>query len=200
MSEEKPKRHRRTKKELLAAGYYDRKNGGKNEENNHKKGGFKKSDFEATGEKIGKALKEVATKVEEYTETISKMKTIEEVCEEQLKKAREKGLPNPDFDFRNTYSKGQIIYYVDTNELVGTKKLLELKISSVYPRAIIAYEDMGMAHTIGLEDDEMIFLDRRDAESVYESTVVENKLEEYFQRQKQLANKRRLEDARISNT
>lgn len=125
---------------------------------------------------------------------------MDEICEEQIQRAKDKNLPNPDFDFRNSYSKGQIIYYVETNELVGSKKMLELKISSVYPRAIIAYEDMGMAHTIGIESEDYIFLDPREANTVYESTVVENKLEEYFQRQKQLANKRRLEDARISNT
>lgn len=216
MNEEKPKRHRRTKKELLAAGYYTHQNDGKKDENTHQNDGkqkrirrtkaqliadgyydnkdknkkTKKIDFMALNQKIT----ETKEKSEEIFNSVSKMKTMDEICEEQIQRAKDKNLPNPDFDFRNSYSKGQIIYYVETNELVGTKKMLELKISSVYPRAIIAYEDMGMAHTIGFEDDEMIFLDRRDAESVYESTTVENKLEEYFQRQKQLANKRRREE------
>lgn len=189
----KPKRHRRSKAELLAAGYYDRKNGGKKVQNDRKNGGKKIEDFLVQKKVLEEKGKEVTEKIDTYKESISKMKTMDEICEEQIQRAKDKNLPNPDFDFRNSYSKGQIIYYVETNELVGSKKMLELKISSVYPRAIIAYEDMGMAHTIGLEDDEMIFLDRRDAESVYESMVVENKLEEYFQRQKQLANKRRLE-------
>lgn len=189
----KPKRYRRTRKELEAAGYYDHKNGGKKAQNTHKNSGKKIEDFLVQKKVLEKKGKEVTEKIDAYKESISKMKTMDEICEEQIQKAKDRNLPNPDFDFRNSYSKGQIIYYVETNELVGSKKMLELKISSVYPRAIIAYEDMGMAHTIGFEDDEMIFLDRRDAESVYESTTVENKLEEYFQRQKQLANKRRLE-------
>lgn len=189
----KPKRYRRSKAELEAAGYYDRKNGGKKAQNDRKNCGKKIEDFLAQKKVLEEKGKEVTEKIDAYKESISKMKTMDEICEEQIQKAKDRNLPNPDFDFRNSYSKGQIIYYVETNELVGTKKMLELKISSVYPRAIIAYEDMGMAHTIGFEDDEMIFLDRRDAESVYESTTVENKLEEYFQRQKQLANKRRME-------
>lgn len=189
----KPKRYRRTRQELEAAGYYNRKNGGKKAQNDRKNDGKKIEDFLAQKKVLEEKGKEVTEKIDAYKESINKMKTMDEICEEQIQRAKDKNLPNPDFDFRNTYSKGQIIYYVETNELVGSKKMLELKISSVYPRAIIAYEDMGMAHTIGFEDDEMIFLDRRDAESVYESTTVENKLEEYFQRQKQLANKRRLE-------
>lgn len=215
MSEEKPKRHRRTRKELLAAGYYTHQNDGKKDENTHQNDGKKKRirrtkaqliadgyydnkdknkktkkvDFMALNQKIT----ETKEKSEEIFNSVSKMKTVEEICEEQIQRAKDKGLPNPDFDYRETYSKGQIIYYIETNELCGTKKLLELKISSVYPRAVIAFEDMGMGHTIGIESEEFIFLNRREAESVYNNIVVENKLEEYFQRQKQLANKRKME-------
>jgi hypothetical protein len=72
--------------------------------------------------------------------------------------------------------------------------MLELKISSVYPRAIIAFEDKGMGYTIGWEYADMIYLTHRDCEQAYKDIVVDNKLEEYFQRQKQLANKRRIEE------
>lgn len=211
MSEEKQKRHRRTKAELLAAGYYDKKNNDESTNkpkrvrrtkaqliadgyyDNKKDDKPKKVDFMALSQKISEVKEKTNKIVEDNYKFTSQMKTVEEICEEQIQRAKDKGLPNPDFDYREVYSKGQIIYYIETNELCGTKKLLELKISSVYPRAVIAFEDMGMGHTIGVESEEFIFLDRREAESIYNTIVVENKLEEYFQRQKQLANRRKME-------
>jgi hypothetical protein len=170
------KRHRRTKKEMEEA---------------RKK--LEKT-IEDSKEKYKANLDKVESKIETIRDNLGHMKTIDEVCEEQLQRAKDKGLPNPDFDYRQTYSKGQIIYYILTNELIGSKIMLELKISSVYPRAIIAFEDKGMGYTIGWEDADMIYLTHRDCEQAYKDIVVDNKLEEYFQRQKQLANKRRIEE------
>lgn len=187
---DKPKRHRRTKKELEEAGYYDRKNGGEKVENTHKNSGYKLEDFLSQKQELDKKNQKLT---EDIKENLGRMKTIAEVCEEQIQRAKDKNLPQPDFDYRNSYEKGQIIYYIDVNELIGKKQLLELKISSVYPRAIIAYEDKGMGYTIGYEDEDMIFSTRKEADSVFSNITVENKLEEYFQIQKQLANKRRLE-------
>ena len=201
---DKPKRYRRTKAELEAAGYYKDKSGqndgkkAKNDRQNDDKSIVRKkftvADFEVKKKELENKENEFTTKVEEVKETLSKMKTIDEVCEEQIQRAKDNNLPKPNFDYRQIYSKGQEIYYIEVNELCGTKKMLELTVSSVYPRAVIAYEDRGMAHTIGVEDEEMIYLDRHECESVYNNIIVENKLEEYFQRQKQLANKRRREE------
>ena len=50
-----------------------------------------------------------------------------------------------------------------------------------------------MSHCIGFDESDMIFFTLSECEQVFKNLVVENKLEDYMQRQKQLANKKRLE-------
>ena len=167
----KPKRHRRTKLEMLEA----------------------KRKMEELEAKLRDNVNSATEKVEMTKESVNSMKTMEQICEEQLEKAKRENYPQPDFDYRNDYFKGQSIYYIKVNELCGKKEIIELKISSVYPRLIIGYEDRGMSHCIGFDESDMIFFTLSECEQVFKNLVVENKLEDYMQRQKQLANKRRLE-------
>lgn len=167
----KPKRHRRTKLEMLEA----------------------KKQMEELEAKLRENVDSATEKVETAKESINSMKTMEQICEEQLEKAKRENYPQPDFDYRNDYFKGQSVYYIKVNELCGKKEIIELKISSVYPRLIIGYEDRGMSHCIGFDESDMIFFTLSECEQVFKNLIVENKLEDYMQRQKQLANKKRLE-------
>ena len=108
-----------------------------------------------------------------------KSKTTEEVCEEEMRRAAEKGLPDPDWDFRTMYKRGDKIYYVWINHLTGDKELLELTVRTVYARSMIAHEDKGNSHMIGYTTRDMIFFDRYEAEGYYKSVKV---VAEYGQR------------------
>lgn len=101
--------------------------------------------------------------------------TIEDVAEEEQRKATEKELPDPEFDFREIYHSGDTIYYVWLNNLTGDKSILELKVRTVYARSLVAWEDRGPAHMIGYPSRDWIFWDRREAEAYYKSAKMEAK-------------------------
>ena len=96
-----------------------------------------------------------------------KMITTDEVAEQMIKNAINKHLPEPDFDYRKEYAKGQIIWFLDYNKVCNTVDLLELKINTVYSRVLIAYIDNGEARCIdyGLRD--FIFTTPNEAETMY---------------------------------
>ena len=102
----------------------------------------------------------------------SMSKTTEEVAEEEIKRAHEKGWDEPDFDFRELYRSGDTIYYVYLNHLTGDKELLKLTVRTVYARSLIAWEEKGCARIIGYPSRDWIFLDGREAESYYKTAKV----------------------------
>lgn len=102
----------------------------------------------------------------------SMSKTTEEVAEEEIKRAHEKGWPDPDFDFRELYHSGDTIYYVYLNHLTGDKSLFKLTVRTVYARSLIAWEEKGCAQLIGYPNRDWIFLDGREAESYYRTAKV----------------------------
>ena len=100
-------------------------------------------------------------------------RTTEEVAEDEIRKAKEKGLEEPDFDFRKLYRSGDIIYYVWINYLTGVKELLKLTVRTIYARSLIAWEEKGNAHMISYPTREWIFMDRREAQKAYKDVEVE---------------------------
>lgn len=96
--------------------------------------------------------------------------TFEEFCERDIQRAHEKNLPEPDYDFRNEYVKGQRIYYVNmTTHFVNEKQLLNLTIRTIYPRMIVAVEEKSMCHCIGYNQRHDIFVDYLAAKQRYEA-------------------------------
>lgn len=134
----KKKRHRRTKAEMELA---------RQQQQGEPKKKNKKSDYWDSYE--------------------HKMITTDEVAEQMIKNAINKHLPEPDFDYRKEYAKGQIIWFLDYNKVCNTVDLLELKINTVYSRVLIAYIDNGEARCIdyGLRD--FIFTTPSEAETMY---------------------------------
>ena len=103
------------------------------------------------------------------------MMTNDECAELEKLRAQEKELEEPDFDFRNLYHSGDIIYYVWINYLTGDKQLLKLTVRTVYARSMVAWEEKGCAHMIGYTTRDWIFWDLREAEAYYKSVKVEAK-------------------------
>lgn len=98
------------------------------------------------------------------------MKTVEEVCEEDLKKAHDRNYPDPDFDFRNYYEKGQTVYFVHILAgLIQSKELKKLKIRTIYPRMMVCTEDKACCECIGYSQKDNIYEDLKDAQKAYKT-------------------------------
>lgn len=96
--------------------------------------------------------------------------TVEEICERDLIDAKEKNLPEPDFDFRNEYVKGMKIYYVQVfNGFIKSKDIFPLTIRTVYPRFIVGVLDKGYCVCMGYNERNNIFLKMSDAKYYFEN-------------------------------
>lgn len=95
----------------------------------------------------------------------------EETCENDLKLAKEQNKEEPDFDFRNLYEKGDIVYYVlKTETFVKRKELVKLKLRTIYPRMMVGVEDNNAGcHCIGFKQKDMVFINLIDANAYYDA-------------------------------
>ena len=93
----------------------------------------------------------------------------EEFCAWELEKAKLKGVPDPDFDFRSFYEKGQSIYFVRILQSLGEKEVKKLILRSIYPRMMVGSEEKGACQCIGYNERDQIFLIPRDANAYAQS-------------------------------
>lgn len=96
----------------------------------------------------------------------------EEFCEWELEKAKLKGLPEPDFDFRSYYEKGQIVYFVRIMEALGEKEIKKLYLRTIYPRMMVGSEEKAACQCIGYNERDKVFLTPRDADAYYKTIKV----------------------------
>lgn len=134
-----------------------------------------------------KAEMEAAKASEENTDTVEpeednrpeweKRRAVDhdEFCQWELEKAKLKGLPEPEFDFRNYYEKGQIAYYVRVMPSLGEKEVVKVTLRTIYPRLMVGSEEKGCCHCIGYNDRDKVFLTPRDADIYYKSIKVTSK-------------------------
>ena len=99
----------------------------------------------------------------------------DEFCQWELEKAKLKGVPEPEFDFRNYYEKGQIVYFVLIMEALGEKEVKKLTLRTIYPRMIVGSEEKACCQCIGYNDRDQIFLTPRDANAYYKSIKLTSK-------------------------
>lgn len=93
--------------------------------------------------------------------------TADEFSERLIRQAKEKGDKNWEFDFRKEYMSGQRIYYVEINNLMKSKELLEVQLTTIYSKFMIAYVEQGEAHHISVDDADRIFFHEQDAKECY---------------------------------
>jgi hypothetical protein len=117
-----------------------------------------------------------ALETKEQTSQLGPM-TYEQTCEYDLQKAVEKGLENPDFDFRNYYEKGQTVWFVRILEALGVKRIHKLYLRTIYPRLIVGSEDKAYCQCIGYNERDAIFLTSRDAQAYFDSIEITPKYE-----------------------
>lgn len=101
-----------------------------------------------------------------------KPKNHEEFCELELKKAAERGVENPDFDFRNFYEQGETVYYVSCSERLGEKEIHKVFLRTIYPRMMVGSEEKAGCHCIGYNDRDNVFRDSKTANDYYKSLEV----------------------------
>lgn len=88
----------------------------------------------------------------------------DEFCQWELEKAQLKGLPEPDFDFRNIYEKGDIVFYVRIIELLGEKEVKKVFLRTIYPRMMVGSEEKACCHCIGYNERDRIFRTPKEAD------------------------------------
>lgn len=110
--------------------------------------------------------KEIAKKKREEEKPL----TYEEFCEAQIKKAHEENLENPDYDFRNFYQRGDVIWFVRVNKQKWYGKVMrQLKVRTVYPRMMVTILESGEACCIGYPEKDQIFMYKTDAQNFFDS-------------------------------
>lgn len=98
---------------------------------------------------------------------------------EQLMKEAESEQPketmpvkHPEFDFNDYYEKGQVIFYIKVNRVLGTKDFYSLKIRTIYPNMIVACEEGKAVQCIGYDTKDMIFTSRTVARQEYDKIEI----------------------------
>ena len=102
-------------------------------------------------------------------------KDFEEFCEWEIQKAHYYNKPEPDFDFRNFYEKGQVVYYVRVFEKLGEKEIQKLTLRTVYPRMLIGCLEKGYCQCIGINSRDMVFETHKEALDCYRNIKVISK-------------------------
>lgn len=102
-------------------------------------------------------------------------KDFEEFCEWEIQKAHYYNKPEPDFDFRNFYEKGQVVYYVRVFEKLGEKEIQKLTLRTVYPRMLIGCLEKGYCQCVGISSRDMVFETHKDALDCYRNIKVTSK-------------------------
>lgn len=121
------------------------------------------------GKSTGKN-KKTANEANTEPEQEHHMMTHEEYCEKELREAHEKGFEDPDFDFRNEYFKGQQVYYVRVwRTRIKEKRIIPLKLRTLYPRCLVGCEDKGQCVCMGYQERDQIFTNIVDANNYFES-------------------------------
>lgn len=99
-----------------------------------------------------------------YWDNCPPMKTTDDICREKLQEAIDKNLPDSDFDFREKYQKGNIVYFVEYNKFSNSVDYNKITITTVYPRFVVGFVDNGEAHPFGYSDRNNVFNLPKDAE------------------------------------
>jgi hypothetical protein len=110
--------------------------------------------------------------------------THDEFCELELKKAHDENLENPDFDFRNFYEKGNIVWFVNYSEKLGEKTIHKLYLRTIYPRMMVGSQEKGCCHCIGYKQKDQVFSTSKEADTYFQSLNIVPKYNEKPKRKK----------------
>ena len=109
-------------------------------------------------------------KKESYWDNCPPMKTADDISDEQIQKAIERGDEDAYEDLRTDFERGDIVYLVDYNKFTNTVTQYNLKVYTVYAKACVCRNDGGEGEAIcfNLKDSkECVFKDPREAHKYY---------------------------------
>lgn len=115
-------------------------------------------------------MKEEAEQKESYWDNCPPMKTADDISDEQIQKAIERGDEDAYEDLRTDFERGDIVYLVDYNKFTNTVTQYNLKVYTVYAKACVCRNDSGEGEAIcfNLKDSkECVFKDPREAHKYY---------------------------------
>lgn len=95
--------------------------------------------------------------------------TQEEFCQWEIEKAHLENKPEPDFDYRLFYQKGDKVYLVRYYDSLNTKEIIYMTLRTVYPRMLIGVVDKQYCQCAGISDRDNIFYNRQDAMDYFNS-------------------------------
>ena len=105
-----------------------------------------------------------------YWDNCPPMKTADDISDEQIQKAIERGDEDVYEDLRTDFERGDIVYLVDYNKFTNTVTQYNLKVYTVYAKACVCRNDGGEGEAIcfNLKDSkECVFKDPREAHKYY---------------------------------
>ena len=105
-----------------------------------------------------------------YWDNCPPMKTADDISDEQIQKAIERGDEDAYEDLRTDFERGDIVYLVDYNKFTNTVTQYNLKVYTVYAKACVCRNDSGEGEAIcfNLKDSkECVFKDPREAHKYY---------------------------------
>ena len=105
-----------------------------------------------------------------YWDNCPPMKTADDISDEQIQKAIERGDEDAYEDLRTDFERGDIVYLVDYNKFTNTVTQYNLKVYTVYAKACVCRNDSGEGEAIcfNLKDSkECVFKDPRKAHKYY---------------------------------
>ena len=113
---------------------------------------------------------EQKTSKSNYWDNCPPMKTADDISDEQIQKAIERGDEDAYEDLRTDFERGDIVYLVDYNKFTNTVTQYNLKVYTVYAKACVCRNDSGEGEAIcfNLKDSkECVFKDPREAHKYY---------------------------------
>lgn len=113
---------------------------------------------------------EQETSKSNYWDNCPPMKTADDISDEQIQKAIERGDEDAYEDLRTDFERGDIVYLVDYNKFTNTVTQYNLKVYTVYAKACVCRNDSGEGEAIcfNLKDSkECVFKDPREAHKYY---------------------------------
>ena len=121
-------------------------------------------------EEVHRLEAEQKTSKSNYWDNCPPMKTADDISDEQIQKAIERGDEDAYEDLRTDFERGDIVYLVDYNKFTNTVTQYNLKVYTVYAKACVCRNDSGEGEAIcfNLKDSkECVFKDPREAHKYY---------------------------------
>lgn len=124
--------------------------------------------------------------------------THEEFCQWEIEKAHIDGKPEPDFDYRLFYQKGEKVYLVRHYDTLNTKEIIYMTLRTIYARMMVGVIDKQCCQCVDINDRDNIFYNRQDAMDYFNS-IQANVADEYNEETGKKKRKRKKQEENVDD-